>query len=69
MKYVILGCAVAGILVLLVDPSRQVPMETVDTVAGCVDKYWRGKPVEQWTATDGMEAACRSILQEAKGAR
>ena len=69
MKYVILGCVVAGILVLLVDPSRQVPVETVDTVAGCVEKHWRGKPVEQWTATADMEAVCRSILQEAKGAR
>jgi hypothetical protein len=69
MKYAILGCAVAAILILLVDPSRQVPMETVDTVAGCVEKYWRGKPVEQWTIADDMDAMCRSILQEARGAR
>ena len=69
MKYVVLGCAVATILILLVDPSRQVPMETVDTVAGCVEKYWRGKPVEQWTVADDMDAVCRSILQEARSAR
>jgi hypothetical protein len=69
MKYVILSCAVAGTLILLVDPSRQTPRETVDTVAGCVEKYWRGKPVEQWTVADDMDAVCRSILQEARGAR
>jgi hypothetical protein len=69
MKYIILGCVVAGILILLVEPSRQVPMETVDTVAGCVERYWRSKPVDQWTDADNMDAVCRSILQEAKGAR
>ena len=69
MRYVILGCAVAGTLILLVDPSRQVPVQTVDTVGTCVDKYWHGKPVEQWTVADDMDAVCRSILQEAKGAR
>jgi hypothetical protein len=69
IKYLILGGVVAATLVLLVDPTRQAPMETVDTVAGCVDKYWRGRPIDQWTVADHMDAACRALLQEAKGAR
>ena len=69
MKYLVLGCAIAATLILLVDPTRQAPLETIDRVAGCVEKYWRGKPIEQWTVADDMDATCRSLLTEAKGAR
>jgi hypothetical protein len=65
----ILGCGVAATVILLVDPTRQVPPETVDSVAGCVEKYWRGKPVEQWTVASHMDANCRALLNEARGAR
>ena len=58
------GCAVTVVLVLLVQPDPSEPIETVDTVAGCVEKYWRGKPVEKWTNADDMDPVCRAIMNK-----
>jgi hypothetical protein len=49
-------------LILLVQPE---PVHTVDTVAECIEKYWRGKPPEKWTAVDGMDRVCRSVMESA----
>jgi hypothetical protein len=66
MRFLIgLGLAIAATLILLVDPVRQPPAETVDTVAGCVERYWRGEPVEKWTDTPDMDPVCRSIMHKA----
>jgi hypothetical protein len=56
------------VLILLVDPRPKPPAETVDAVAGCVEKYWRGIPSEKWNDAEGMEPACRSILSKAREA-
>ena len=63
-----LGCVVVPILLLLVDPYPKPPAESVDAVAGCVQKYWRGKPIEQWTDATDMDPSCRSILNKAREA-
>jgi hypothetical protein len=66
MKFLIaLCCAVVATLVLLVDPTPETPVDTVDTVTDCIRKYWSGKPIEKWTDFEGMDSACRSILARA----
>jgi hypothetical protein len=64
----VLVCVIAPTLILLVDPVPKPPMQTVDTVAGCVDKYWRGTPIEKWNDAEDMEPVCRSILNKAREA-
>jgi hypothetical protein len=64
----VLGGMIVPVLILLVDPRPDPPAETVDTVAGCVEKYWRGIPPEKWNDADGMEPICRSILSKAREA-
>ena len=64
----VLGCVIVPTLIFLVDPKPKPPMQTVDMVAGCVEKYWRGTPIEKWNDTEGMEPVCRSILSKARGA-
>lgn len=69
MRFLVgLGCVVSATLIFLVDPVRQPPVETVDTVARCVQKYWRGKPIEQWTDAPDMDPACRAIMNKAREA-
>jgi hypothetical protein len=45
----VLGFVIMPTLIFLVDPMPKPPIETVDTVRGCVDRYWRGTPMEKWT--------------------
>jgi hypothetical protein len=59
---IILCCTVSTALILLVQPE---PVQTVDTVAECIEKYWRGKPPEKWTAVEGMDRVCRSVMESA----
>jgi hypothetical protein len=67
MRFLIgLGCVALVTVVLLVQPAPKPPVETVDTVAGCVRKYWPGKPIEQWIDTPDMDAVCRSIMNNAR---
>jgi hypothetical protein len=66
MKFLIaFGCAIAATLILLVDPRPERPVETVDTVASCVQKYWHGKPIEKWNTVEGMDSTCRAIMARA----
>jgi len=52
MRFVIgLGCVVDVTLGFLVDPTPEPPMETVDSVADRVRKYWPGEPIEKWAKT------------------
>jgi hypothetical protein len=60
-----LGCAILAVLIFLVQPNPPTPVETVDTVAECVEKYWRGKPIEKWPNADDMDPVCRSIMNKA----
>jgi hypothetical protein len=62
---VILGCAIGATLVALVDPTPKPPMDTVDGVARCVQKYWLGKPIEKWTDAEG-DPVCLSIMNKAR---
>ena len=64
---IILGGVVAVTLVLLVNPTP--PPQTVDTVAVCIQKYWSGKPAEQWDNADDMDAVCRAVMSAAMEAR
>ena len=65
---IVMGFVIVPALILLVDPMPKLPTETVDTVAGCVEKYWHGTPMEKWNDAEGMEPVCRSILSKARGA-
>ena len=64
----VLVCVIVPMLIFLVDPMPKPPMETVDTVAVCVEKYWRGTPMEKWNDVEDMEPVCRSILNRAREA-
>jgi hypothetical protein len=67
MKYLLaLGVAIAATLVLLVDPTPEPPMETVDTVAECVLRYWPGKPIDKWMPAEGMDPVCKAIMNRAR---
>jgi hypothetical protein len=69
MRYLIgFACAVVPLLLFLVNPTPRPPGETVDSVTACVQKYWRGLPVEQWTDAPHMDPVCRSILERAREA-
>jgi hypothetical protein len=69
MRYFVgFACAVVPLLVFLVDPTPRQSAETVDSVTACVQKHWRGLPVEQWADASDMDATCRSILQRAREA-
>jgi hypothetical protein len=64
----VLVCVIAPTLILLVDPTPKQPIQTVDTVARCVDKHWRGTPIEKWNDAEGMEPVCRALLNKAREA-
>jgi hypothetical protein len=66
MKFLVALGAIAATLILLVDPAPRPPVETVDTVAGCVRKYWPGKAMHEWIGTEGMDPVCRSIVNRAR---
>jgi hypothetical protein len=57
--------AVVVTMIFLVDPTPTPPGPSVDTVATCVEKYWWGKPVEQWTEVEKMDDTCRTLLRSA----
>ena len=64
----VLVCVIAPTLIFLVDPTPKPPIETVDRVARCVEKYWRGMPMEKWNDAEDMEPVCRSILNKVREA-